>query len=302
MRFILTADWHLRSSRPRCRLDADWMETQERALYQISDLAKKQDCPIIVVGDVFDTAAADVSFTLINMVQRWAAELPYPLYLLAGNHDLQYHDVANLAKSGIGILRESTNILPATELQNYYCEDGVRAFDFGLEHLEGNRIEKARIIFLHTLCFPDMKSIPPNVKATTALELLKKWPKSRYIFTGDYHKSFVAKKNGRYVINPGCLLRQAADEKDYQPSVFFVDTDTGTINIHPIEDDEELVTDEYLREAKQRESRIDAFVELLKTKGSMTMDFIKNVEARLAENPDLDDGTVACIRELVYGE
>ena len=52
----------------------------------------------------------------------------------------------------------------------------------------------------------------------------------------------------------------------------------------------------------KRESRIDAFVELLKTKGSMTMDFIKNVEARLTENPDLDDGTVACVRELVYGE
>ena len=251
MRFILTADWHLRSSRPRCRLDVNWMETQEKALGQIKELSKKYDCPVVVVGDVFDTAVADVSFSLLTMVQEWAQGLPHPLFLTAGNHDLQYHDIANLGKSGVGILRNSANIVSSVELPLHFRTnlDDIRAFDFGQENVDGSGVKDAEILFIHTLCFPDVKSIPPNVKAVTAPELLKRYPKARYIFTGDYHKGFIYKKGSRCVINPGCLLRQVADEKDYQPVVMYVDTDVNHASPIEIEDDEELVTDEYLREA-----------------------------------------------------
>ena len=35
MRFICTADWHLRATRPQCRIDEDWILTQKNALNQI---------------------------------------------------------------------------------------------------------------------------------------------------------------------------------------------------------------------------------------------------------------------------
>ena len=39
MRFILTADWHIRATKPRCRKDENWMETQRNALNQIFEIA-----------------------------------------------------------------------------------------------------------------------------------------------------------------------------------------------------------------------------------------------------------------------
>jgi len=292
------------------------METQMNALRQVERLSEKYECPIIVVGDVFDTAATDISFSLLTAVQQWAAGLKNELVLIAGNHDLQYHDIANINKSGVGILRNSFNILPGIAMRDLFGED-ITAYDFGEEKRtdsfsENDNPPDAEIVFLHRLTFPDVKSLPPNVKACTAPDLLKEFEDANWIFTGDYHKCFHYEKKGRHVINPGCLIRQSANEKDYTPIVYFVDTEKNQVHPFEIEDDEELVTDEYLREVEQRESRIDAFVELLKTKGSMTLDFIKNVEARLRENRDvydeetmekiISDETVKCIRELIYEE
>lgn len=301
MKAIITADWHLRSTRPRCRLDDDWMATQLSALKQVSALSKKYDCPVIVVGDIFDTAASDVSFTLLNMIQDWAAKLSQKLYLIAGNHDLQYHDIVNLKKSALGILLGSANVFDNVEIHSSF-EKAAWAYNFGEDRnlLSAKKGYLPEIIFLHRLTFPNLNSIPPNVKASTAADLLKEFPGAQYIFTGDYHRHFIIEKKGRYVINPGCLLRQSANEKEYEPQVVYVDTETNFICTHPIEDNTEMVTDEYLRDMEQRENRIDAFVELLKTKGSLTLDFIKNVEARIGENKQLETNVVSCIRELIY--
>ena len=38
MKLIVTADWHLRATRPRCRTDENWIETQRNALVQIKKI------------------------------------------------------------------------------------------------------------------------------------------------------------------------------------------------------------------------------------------------------------------------
>jgi len=300
---ILTADWHLRSSRPRCRLDNDWIETQMNALKQIEKYSKKYGCPIVVVGDVFDTAAADITFTLLFKIQQWAAQLEYPLYLLAGNHDLQYHDIANIEKSGVGILLGSDNIHHILKMGDIPGIGNISAFNFGEEKIH-NKVfsdqEGCDIVFLHRLVFPDAKSMPPNVKANTAKELLDEFSDATYIFTGDYHKSFIYEKKGRFVINPGCILRQSANEKEYECGVYLIDTDKQEHMPLLIKDEEELVTDEYLREEEAREDRIESFVELLKSKGSVSLDFVKNVETRIKENKQLEGLVVDTVRELIY--
>jgi DNA repair exonuclease SbcCD nuclease subunit len=305
MKIIVTADWHLRGSRPRCRIDDDWEATQFKALNQITKYAYKYKCAVAVVGDVFDTAAVDVPFSLLTKVQEWAAGIPGGLYLLAGNHDLPYHKIENINRSAIGILRQSFNCfsLPAmasmTSLYsvNKTADKKISAFDFGTEDKDCKSNE---ILFLHRLTFPDVKSVPPNVNADTAPGLLKEWKQANLIFTGDYHKAFHYENKGRHVINPGCLIRQSANEKDYSCGVYLVDVYSNEVTFLPIEDDAELVTDEYLREQDERENRIEAFVDSLKNKEAISLDFIKNVETRLKENKQLDDDTKEMIHQLVY--
>ena len=100
-KMIISADWHIRATRPRCRVDNDWLETQRKALRQVLEISLDKGVPIMVVGDIFHSNS-DTSFECISMVQK-LADCAGGLYILAGNHDLPYHNSENLDKSAIGV-------------------------------------------------------------------------------------------------------------------------------------------------------------------------------------------------------
>lgn len=49
MKAIITADWHLRSTVPRCRKNEDWVGTQKRLLQFIANESNKRKCPVFIV-------------------------------------------------------------------------------------------------------------------------------------------------------------------------------------------------------------------------------------------------------------
>ena len=274
MRFIITADWHLRASRPRCRIDEDWYTTQKNAVKQVLVAAVKKECDVVIVGDIFNSNA-DTSFQCIQIVQDFAKELKkYDLhcYILAGNHDLPYHSSENIEKSAVGILLNSDNI-SCLKRKNISASNFDEKDDLDAEY-----------VFKHILVFPDVKSLPPNVDAITAKELLSQFPKAKYIFTGDYHHNFHYEKNGKHVVNPGCLIRQASDFKDYTCGVYYVDTENEIVDFIPIIDKEQFVDDSYILKQEEREQRIESFVDRLKDTKNVSLDFIDNVQKAMQVN------------------
>lgn len=291
MKFVLTADWHLRATRPRCRNDEDWYSTQEKALEQIRTFANEKGCPIFVVGDIFHSNG-DTSFYCVQMVQKMARRTKEGLYILAGNHDLIYHSSANLERSAVGILLKSNNI---KKIKNYFVENGIDDFSAGNFDEE---TDNKKFIFKHVLCFPDMKSLPPNVDAMTAKDLLEEYTNAQWIFTGDYHKNFHYEKNGRHVVNSGCLLRQAVDFKNYQPGFYFIDTDKNIVEFNLIIDSEEFIDDSYILREKEKEERIEAFANKIGEVESVSLDYAENVRAAISTS-DLSDELVETIEELM---
>lgn len=285
MRMIITADWHIRNTRPRCRIDEDWIKTQQKALNQIAEICENKNAPLMVVGDIFNSNS-DTSFECINMVQK-LADFIGGIYLIAGNHDLPYHSSENIDKSAIGVLLQSENVF---KIEDY-------SDDFSAPNFDEER-NPMPYMFIHTLTIPS-KDKPEFIDCETPESLLKKYPTAKWIFTGDYHKNFVYEKDGRYVINSGCLIRQVSDMKDYQCGVYFVDTDKEVIEFIPIIDDEELVNDEYIIRQDEREERIENFVNKLKDVESVSLDFIDNVEKALLVNK-IDEKLKHCIKELIY--
>lgn len=287
MKFVITADWHLRATRPRCRIDNDWIETQKKALNQVAEIANKKDAPIFVVGDLFNSNS-DTSFECINMVQK-LADVSGELYILAGNHDLPYHSSENIDKSAIGVLLKSENIFT---MEHFFKNViGFENVNYSASNFDEPDNENANIVFKHTLTIPS-KDKPDYINCETPESLLEKFPNAKWIFTGDYHKNFHYEKNGRNVINGGCLLRQASDFIDYQCGVYFVDTDQNIVEFIPIIDNEELVNDDYITKENERESRIEDFVSKLKNTESVSFDFLDNVEKAMKKNrfePDLVD-------------
>lgn len=296
MRAIITADWHIRATRPRCRIDEDWIETQRQALSQIVKISKEKKAPVIVVGDLFHSNS-DVSFECIQMVQDMAFELG-SLYVLAGNHDLPYHSSENLEKSAIGVLLNSSHIFQIKDFFESWKWNTDEKINYSASNFDQQDNKFAKIVFKHTLVFPDAKSIPPNCDGTTAKELLEEFPNAEWIFCGDYHHNFHYQKNGRHVVNSGCLLRQASDFKDYQCGVYFCDTDKNIVEFIPIIDSEQLIDDSYILQENEREERIDNFVQKLKDTESVSLDFLANVENAL-QNNNLDSELKKVVEELL---
>jgi len=286
--YIVTADWHLRSNKPRCRLDLDWISTQKKALDQILRYANEYNASVICIGDIFHSTN-ETTNEIINMVQEFAIELQViggTFYILAGNHDLPQHNLENISRSAFQILLNSINISEIFQLSHVVDLGEVSAANFGGEDTN------SEIIFKHVLCFPEDVKMPPNYKITRPSELFEQFNNARYIFTGDYHRQFFYEdKKKKTLLNPGCLLRQAADMIDYEPSVFLVEFLNGEMKYKslPIKDDEKMVTDEYLETEKERNSRIDAFIERIKDNKSVTFDFLENVHNLLKNNEIKDD-------------
>ena len=286
MRFVLTADWHIRATKPRCRIDEDWIQTQRLALNQIADIANSNDCPVYVVGDLFHSHG-DTSFEVVQLIQEFANSLNHGMFILAGNHDLPHHNSSNLHKSAIGILLHCEKI---NFIQN---NEYVSAGNFDQE------TENKEIIFKHILCFQDLKSMPPNVNAVTAEDLLGEYDNAKWIFTGDYHHNFVYENKGRHVVNSGCLIRQVSDMKDYQCGVYVIDTVLNEIDFVPIVDDYDLVDDSHILMQNEKDERIENMVDKLMDIEAVSLDFIQNIENVLLKT-DVSDEIRKCVKELIY--
>lgn len=289
MKMIVTADWHLRSQLPRCRKDENWIETQKKMIEQVSEYCKKYKSDLFIVGDIFHSHS-ETTVEVIQIVQNLAKKLKklgLKLYLLAGNHDLLYHSSENIEKSAVGILLKSDNIFP---ISSYSDEISAGNFD--------EETENKKIIFKHVLVFPDVKSLPPNVDAITAKELLSEYSNAEWIFTGDMHKNFHYEKNGRHVVNPGCLIREVSDMKDYENGVYFVDTESEIVEWLKIKDDEEFIDDSYILKEKEKTERIEKFANKLKETKDISLDFVSNVESAINQNK-LSSELVETIEELL---
>lgn len=292
MKLIISADWHIRATRPRCRKDEDWIETQKKALKQIANISEQKNATVMVVGDIFHSNS-DTSFECIQMVQKFSDEVG-GMYILAGNHDLPFHNSENIDKSAIGVLLNCNNVL---KIKDYFekldCDDS----NYSAGNFDEEDNYNAQIVFKHTLTIPE-EDKNPLIDCETPESLVKKFPDAKYIFTGDYHKNFCKKIKNTYVINPGCLLRQASDMKDYQCGVYFVDTDKDIQEFIPITDSEELVDDSYILKENERDDRISNFVNKLKDTKNISLDFVSNVEDSIRRN-NLDENIVSVINELM---
>jgi DNA repair exonuclease SbcCD nuclease subunit len=291
--FIVTADWHLREKLPRCRVDEDWLSFQESIIKFIIDKANKMSCDVCIVGDIFDSS--NIPSNVLSMFIKECSKIKNTVYLLAGNHDLQYHSMENIDRSSIGVLK---NISSEHNRIKYGMDFYGKWADFN-DEIKG---KESGLLFIHRLVFNNSKSIPPNVQAGTAQDMLDEFPKAKYIFLGDNHGSFIYEKKGRFVINPGSIYRGEVGQKDYKPSVYYVDTDEGIIEQIFLPDTGPMVEDAYILAENEKEERISAFVEKLKKNEVVELDFMKNIEKALLINKKLDKEIVKVIRELCEEE
>ena len=284
-KYIVSADWHLRDDRPLCHKDIDWLGQQEDDLIFIVNEANKRDAELIIAGDVYDVPR--VSPSVSNMLVQVLSKATVPIHIIAGNHSLQYHNQENLMNSSIGAL----SLLENLGIRYYECvdnsEDGI--FEHAVQISD-------EITIIHTLTFPNKDLVPFGAKAQAPEDLFKKYP-TKYLITGDYHRNFLASENDRLLINPGCTNIQTADMLDYQPVIYYLDTDTSFVDVISIPVNKEVLTDNHLTEKKERDNRITSFIETVKKHGMISLSFEDNLRKAITLN-NVDSNVVSIIEEI----
>lgn len=273
MKILITADWHIRGERPICRTDDDWLLSQKTTIDEIRSIFEFHGCEQMwVLGDVFD--APRCSTKAVNMLISSLMTFPTDsVRILCGNHDLKDHNIDNLEECSIGTLGKFFRTVPAV-----VDKFSVSAEPFGRDDYGTN----ADVVCTHQLTFPNAEARPIEDCGVLAQDLLDRWPKTKIIFTGDYHQSFIYSGPGhRHVVNPGCINIQKADELDYEPSVFIWDTDTNTIEKAMLDPHRENCTRDHIEAREQKEEMLAEVVETIKGGAEITLDFDSNLSAAI---------------------
>lgn len=276
-KFLVSSDWHLRSDKPRCRVD-NWHETQVRKLEWLVELINSYKVPMLVAGDLLDSGTN--TQYLENLVISILKKAEYPIITIPGNHDLPYHSMKQLNKSTYLVLHQAGVIQDASTVE------GITGVGYGEVIPEGNGI-----LMCHRLVFP---SKPPEYlqNAISSKELLELYDYD-IILSGDNHQAFYTEHDGKVLINGGGLFRQDADKKFINPKVYLYDV--GNISEIDVPINIEDVQQEYLLDEHERNTRINAFVEKVKVAHDIGLSFKDNMESTM--NTMVVDSEV---KELIF--
>ena len=306
MKVLITADWHIKGERPICRLDDDWIASQRKIISEIRDAFSKYGCDQIwILGDLFD--APRCSTEAVNMLVEELLKFPEgSVKVLCGNHDLKDHNYDNLNVCSIGTIKKIFGDIP-TEIYRAHCRLAVSAMPFGMDDYNST----ASIVCTHQLTFPDDKT-RGIFGGATAEELLAKWPQTKFIFTGDYHHGFIYKKvpdiiqndeeHARFVITPGCINIQKADELDYEPMVVVLDFDEFGIRPVYLDPQRENCTRDHIEAREHKEEEFEKVVETIKGNVDISLDFDSNLEAQVQKTDSAIIGEYNIMRQTINGE
>ena len=287
MKVLITADWHVRGERPLCRTDEDWIESQRKTISEIREAFTKNKCDQIwILGDLFD--APRCATVAVNMVLGELKKFPYgAVKILCGNHDLKDHNYNNLEECSIGTICKIFDSVPG-HIKRGELPVKVSANAFGLDDLKTD----AEVVCTHQLTFPNEEARPLPDCGVLAQDLLDRWPEAEIIFTGDYHHGYVFKEDwdtlpGRYVVTPGCINIQKADELDYEPFVVVWDIESSSGD-HAFEKvyldpQRENCTRDHIEAREKSDAQLSQVVETIKDGSEITLDFDSNLEAAVVK-------------------
>ncbi len=233
MRYLNAADLHLTAYKPDCRIDEeDWLEVLNDKMNFIAETAKEVDA-VIFAGDIFDLWGS-VRFEFMSRCVAWMQKIRDStkrklIYTIAGNHDCPNHsyDPRDLSRSPYftmvqtGIFHD-LHLNPVPDICTYiYTQRGRMESD------------TASLCVAHKGLYLNKKPFPTAPDSGNVYEFVKLLPESvKYVVAGDYHTPFSKTIEGVKIINCGSMLRRRADQIDYKPGVWILDTEANCDSFH----------------------------------------------------------------------
>jgi len=219
MKFLCTADWHIKKEAPVYRTD-DYLQTQLGKVRFLVDTANKENAVLLHAGDIYDSPKA--GYYTHNQLTRILCELNHTMVACFGNHDTTFHS-QDLSNTPYGCLVQNGVVRETTE----FVDAWVIVHALGWESTPPTPVEgQYNILLGHVSVFE--KAVPFWAgDGISANDVEKKYPGfDAYVF-GDIHIPFTRKNP--IIINPGSLCRMNIDQVDFKPRAYLFDTDTNEV-------------------------------------------------------------------------
>ncbi len=286
---ILWGDLHLRDTVPSCRVD-DYWQAQDAKVAFVRKLAEQYSDglsngpPVLVPGDVFDEWKAS------PYLLAWVLRTLPRIITTPGQHDLPYHNLGNLNKSGLAVLMQTKKALVLATHDTRaipYSSYEVVGFPWGVKPgpWKSLRVDfgPPRVALVHTLTYSGRPSWP-GMQAYEAKELLRIMEGFDLVVVGDNHQPFVVEHGRRLLVSPGSMMRMSADQIDHRPRVYLWYAKEN--RVEPVYLPIKLGVIDEAKSAQRhaRDERLDAYVTKLKRGAGMGLSFECNLEAYCKEN------------------
>jgi len=256
---LLSGDWHIRTKNPVNRI-GNYEDDIFTKLQWIVNTAKEYKCVAIVQpGDFFDHRR--VSNLLLVRCMDFFFNSIVPVLTIFGQHDMRYH--RNKDDTALKVMETAEAI---TLLGDHPYNVSKISF-YGASWNEPIPIVKNKeainILVTHRMVIDETPLWPGQVDYVTGKRLRKQCKDYDVICCGDNHNTFQAKN----LVNAGSLMRSTMGQIEHKPTVFIYDTDTKKIKsieipVKPVED---VLKMEEFSENKERNERLESFIELLGT-------------------------------------
>ena len=306
MRYLCISDIHIRADAPICRERANWTECFNAKIGYISTLNYNV---ILDAGDVFHRAKpspADLALGITSYMRLMkGGTVQY--CGCAGNHDMPRHNPALAHESGLGAMTSiynTFNLHMGNVWNSDFCVNDItgeaNTFPYGTELTKATR---SKCAVWHTMCWHKTPPFPGLPDTTEAGRIQRKAAELGYelIVTGHNHRSFYL-KGDCVLINPGGIMRSAADEKHRIPTVYIYDSNTREVEEYPLNVKADDVHTEHLDTAKEKtdlademEAGLQAFIKTMDGRDA-GVSFRQNMEAALLHT-DVD----STVKKLVEG-
>lgn len=246
MRFLYFTDTHIRGTNPQNRIDT-FPETLHKKITEVMDIAKKYKVDVVLHGgDIFDRP--DISPSLVREFVLLLNKSSFPIYAVAGNHDIYGQNPLTINRTMLGLL-DSTGIINIIEQDEIkLLDDGDmkiqltgRSYSYGMDSNDKTRsyvvkkdekvdfaVHMVHGMLLEKPFFKDMSyTLIEDILDTQADMTL----------CGHYHTGFGIKNlDGKYFVNPGSLVRinNSVNELLRMPKVVVFDIQKSGINVKEV--------------------------------------------------------------------
>lgn len=276
MRLATLGDLHIDPKCPVNRKDEDYGKTQFDKFVWCFEKALDDNCRFFLLpGDIFNNPR--VSLETVQTYIRYLRDKKetffagiLDLVAVYGQHDLYFHAMSSIPKTPLNLM-EAAGVLQIAGSEPISAYDHQHRVDIYGASWECDipRPEKqdgvTNVLLIHTMMIGEDKVWYGQEEFSQGRAFLREHEYD-LVCSGDNHQQFCqTTPSGKALINAGSLMRSRVDQINHEPALYVYDTTTREVTRHkiPIAPYLDVIDIEKSEQAKERDERIEAFVESL---------------------------------------